>query len=966
MPIAHDCETNHLKGASLPSPVLDHGRLGALLLVFLLGLGDLVSAQNSNAESPTPPRRPFAIDDIVNQESVRSLELSPDGSRLLWIRMRPDKEKDRMAPTLMLTELPTENDAEPEHRELTVGRWDISSPEWSPDSQRIAFLSRHDFPDGVENLPKDDRGAQIWTLDLRGGVARPLTKVPHGVRSFAWRSDDEFLLTARIPKTQEEKREAERKDKTEDVEDIERFRDTRSLLWSFTIKGSRLRRLVDGKDTSIGRFSMAPSGRHVVCWHEVDPRHGAQNDRPPRVLVHDLLNRSSQELWAGRRNKPSSVTWKSDTYAFVTAPKSTVDGEDLAAVTDLYELLIEDRTAILSTFDLRWERGLTSLPVISGDRVFLHLANGHKPVWAALESESIGLPDWKIVQASGLPRIQGVLGRRETSVRLAIAGNASTPDAIHRIRFEPNADASKFVDEGTVYRPNDGFDQLEIARAELISWKGALEEEIEGILYYPADYEEGRSYPLVLVTHGGPHAADSDRFTERWANTPNLYAGRGAFVLKTNYHGSSDYGLEFGESIKGRYYELELIDMARGIQKLIDDGKADPDQLGLVGWSNGAILSIAMLTHLDDYLPGHGLKFKACAPGAGDVNWTSDFGNCAFGASFDRFYVGGAPWNQPEAYFQKSPLFRMEEVETPTIVFFGSEDKAVPTEQGWQHFRAMQSIGKADVKFLLFPGEGHGLAKLSHQRRKLVEELAWFDQFLFETERSTWPEKLSRLDELQRVPALRDRNQPFGVQENGILVPEMIPVRLPYDSEGGSKRWVRVSRFEITHAQWTAFAPQNGRNRGSNMPAVGMTQTQAIEYIDWLNTTTGRRFRLPERAELEALKGSREENTIARWAGFEPNLDEARKLEQVLDSMDPDAVLWPVGTGRATVVGEGDNRQLLFDLGGNAAELAADGDQFSAFGPCVARRTDDSADAQEFPQAFTGLRLIEEIESEKR
>ena len=100
-------------------------------------------------------------------------------------------------------------------------------------------------------------------------------------------------------------------------------------------------------------------------------------------------------------------------------------------------------------------------------------------------------------------------------------------------------------------------------------------------------------------------------------------------------------------------------------------------------------------------------SYKAAVVGAGDVEWISDWANVDFGESFDHYYFGKTPLEDPELYIQKSPLFKMDRVKTPTLIFFGTIDRQTPTEQGWSHYRALYSIGKAPVKLVLFPGEAH-------------------------------------------------------------------------------------------------------------------------------------------------------------------------------------------------------------------------------------------------------------------
>ena len=177
-----------------------------------------------------------------------------------------------------------------------------------------------------------------------------------------------------------------------------------------------------------------------------------------------------------------------------------------------------------------------------------------------------------------------------------------------------------------------------------------------------------------------PLGTDMDVFDDSWAYYPNIMAQKGAFVLEPNYHGSANYGQAFAESIKGKYYELEVPDILAGVDALIAKGWVDPDKLGTIGWSNGGILSIALTTWTK--------RFKAAGIGAADVNWTSDYGNCSFGVSFDNYYFKGAPWDQLEHYIQKSPLFYLKDMKVPTIIFHGTEDTSVPYEQGWEYYRA--------------------------------------------------------------------------------------------------------------------------------------------------------------------------------------------------------------------------------------------------------------------------------------
>ncbi|MEW6455332.1 MAG: prolyl oligopeptidase family serine peptidase [Acidobacteriota bacterium] len=454
-----------------------------------------------------------------------------------------------------------------------------------------------------------------------------------------------------------------------------------------------------------------------------------------------------------------------------------------------------------------------------------------------------------------------------------------------------------------------------IAKREIIKWKSDKGREIEGILFYPKDYKEGEKYPLILNIHGGPAAYDPDHFTLSWGDYPHILAGKGSFVLFVNYSGSSNYGLEFVESIYGKYYELEVPDLLNGVKYLIKKGMVDPEKLGTMGWSNGAILSIALTVESD--------VFKVALCGAGDVNWVSDYGNCAFGPQFDNLYLKGPYWEDVDYYIKKSPLFRMNKVKTPTLILFGDKDTNVPTQQGWEHYRALQQIGKVPVKFVLFPGEPHGLMRISHQRRKMEEELEWLDKYLFKKEEKEIKsfKKGSPLDlTLKKSAYKKDEKGYLGIFQNGILIPETVKM--------GD---IELGRFEVTRAQFSEFLKGNKdidtknlvgfidgkfKEGTENYPVSGVDFDGAVKYCEWLSLKTGKKFRLPEEKEmkkwLDTCKG--EENTLCYWAGYDLTIDEAEELETKFKELEQAKTLIMEAGSMSPSTGE------IYDLNGNVSE----------------------------------------------
>ncbi len=266
----------------------------------------------------------------------------------------------------------------------------------------------------------------------------------------------------------------------------------------------------------------------------------------------------------------------------------------------------------------------------------------------------------------------------------------------------------------------------------------------------------------------------------------------------------------------------------------------DPDRVGTFGWSNGSILSIELGVADPD-------RYKVVSAGAGDVEWISDWANVDFGESFDTYYFGKSPLEDPQLYLRISPLYKLDRVKAPTIIFFGTEDRNVPTSQGWIHYRALYHLGKVPVKFILFPGEPHGLQEYAHQMRKLDEEMAWLDTHFFKTLAAANEafKKDSPLGQALRRKGIARVGTKYGVaaKTGGALVPEAV-----------TRGALEVGRFEVTRAQYAAFDPAYAVAPGTeNFPANGVPFEKAKAYAAWLAKLTGQAWRLPTEEEATAL-----------------------------------------------------------------------------------------------------------------
>jgi dipeptidyl aminopeptidase/acylaminoacyl peptidase len=272
--------------------------------------------------------------------------------------------------------------------------------------------------------------------------------------------------------------------------------------------------------------------------------------------------------------------------------------------------------------------------------------------------------------------------------------------------------------------------EFKLGRQEAIQWKGADGVTVEGILTYPVDYQAGQKYPLAVMTHGGPQAADKYSIGSM-AYEIQVLAGKGYASLQPNYRGSTGYGDAFLRDMVGHYFQQAHLDVMTGTDEVIRRGIADPDRMVKMGWSGGGHMTNKIVTFTD--------RFKAAASGAGAANWISMYAQSDIRA-FRTPWFGGTPWqkNAPiDAYWNNSPLKDVANVKTPTIFFVGERDPRVPMPQSIEMFRALKSH-TIPTHLYIAPREPHGWGELRHQLFKLNTEIEWFEKYA--TKRAFTPE----------------------------------------------------------------------------------------------------------------------------------------------------------------------------------------------------------------------------------
>ncbi|MDZ7578185.1 MAG: prolyl oligopeptidase family serine peptidase [Candidatus Nanopelagicales bacterium] len=692
------------------SPRTEARRRGAVVGIFLLALsllflvGCAKTQEQESVKLDDPSGKPLRIsgkqaltnDDILDRESYSEFRMSPDGSTVAWVKDGGE---------LFLVDF-----ASGASRQVTPkGVSSISQVAWSPDGKRLAFMS------DSKGLP------QAWFLDVSKGSASSVSSARNGITGLSWSASDAILYTA-----PGRTKGGDPNDHTYEVTD---YSDTPTRLFRVDLAGGKTTRLTNNHDRLIS-ISGSPDGRYAFYTrtksaNDLYPAQWQQTIPFENYLL-DLKTGRETKVFAESRWLMGGGLWSPDSKTLFVVDFYS-DDEILANYLTIPRVLDVQTGAELEP-DLGWERGIDQMSsflygaLVPFEGGFMTLlADGTNPI-AAKYARSGSTWEREDLDSDHQGNIFALDASHDGEKIVYTYGTANTPDQL----YLANVKGDRLEKTRVITDLNRYLKKKNLGRTEVMSWVGAEGEEVQGLLSYPNGYEPGKRYPMVFIIHGGPTMAVTDRYMDNPYEAPHLMAQKGAFVLRPNYHGSLNYGLPFQKSLLGgHYYDYPLEDFYTAVDRLDELGFIDPNRLGTLGWSNGAILSVALIAKGD-------ARFKAASAGAGGGEWVSDWGGSLFGGVFGQYWFKD-PVKDPEYFINpdNAPFYNSEKVVTPTIFYGGDKDQNVPLAMTLNTFRGIQQYGKVPVKMFIFPGEKHALESPAHLRRKLVEDNAWFDKYFF-------------------------------------------------------------------------------------------------------------------------------------------------------------------------------------------------------------------------------------------
>ena len=654
--------------------------------------------------------RAFTMEDLLKARRVSDPRLSPDGKWIAYTVADTDREANRRVTQIYL--LPT---AGGEPRQLTSERQSSTSPRWSPDGARLAFVSSR------------EGGQQSWTFEVASGKLERISNISTGADNPVWSPDGRWLaFTSDIyPECTTDDCNRQRAEKAASSKVTAKITD-RLLFrhWNAWKEGKR------------SHVFVVPSAGGAA--RDLTP---GDFDAPPFSLggqVDYAFSPDSSELaFASNREKVEATSTNGDIFVVPVAggearrltgantgndltPLYSPDGRYLAYrsqtragfESDRWRLMLYDRRtnqtrAVTEALDSSVESYSFTR---DGARVYFVAAErGRHPIYSlTLSTGEIkkvveGFND--DVQIS--PDARTLVFTRQSMAR---------PIEI----FRASADGAALTQ---LTRTNDAlFAGVYSPAAEEVEWTGAEAARVHGFLLKPHNFDASKKYPLIVLIHGGPQGAWNDNWSYRW--NPQIFASKGYVVFMPNPRGSTGYGQKFTDEISGDWGGKVVTDILNGVAQVAAAPYIDRERIGAAGGSYGGYMVNWIEGHNDDAR----VRFRALVSHAGVFNATSMAG-ATEELWFTQWEFKGMPWENPEVYNRWSPHMFVKNFKTPMLVIHGELDYRVPYTESLQLFTALQLQG-VESRLLIFPDEGHWILKPQNSALWYNTVINWFDKHL--------------------------------------------------------------------------------------------------------------------------------------------------------------------------------------------------------------------------------------------
>jgi|CZKD01.1.fsa_nt_gi dipeptidyl aminopeptidase/acylaminoacyl peptidase len=733
----------------------------ALIALMLLTCAPAVMAQSK-------PK--LTLDEFFNSVSFPAVEVSPDGNSVVIATERADWDQQIFRTDLWLYHDDSKGGSVGNLIQLTQSGHD-SDPKWSPDGRWIAFLSERkasaekgsDSDSDADS--KDEPASQIYLISPTGGEAFPVTQGEEDVHSFSWSQDSQTIyFSTRQPWTK-----AQKDAYKNDWKDVVQYRTAErgDTIFALDLPVALAHHAAaptkaakkegepeEQPDLTPGTRAIATSPLRVdglvtsPDGHKLAFVSNAINQRQEKyedveIYVVDLQSPTTQPRpITHNQAEEIHARWANDSrHIFFSVEVGDVSGPYRDLQPHLYWVDTEkpdtESGAVEHDQIEQWSKDfigpIEHYAVIGnvGADAFVRPASEASAartnasgatiltsarVGTEVQMYSVGKPAESLHRISTWPGTYAAISVAGHSPRVAfVYSSLGKPDEVYL------ADSADKLDQARAITSfNKLFTERDLPQGKPYQWKADDGTTVEGMLIYPPGKFEAKHLPMLTFIHGGPADADGNHFEADWYQWAGLAATNGWLVFEPNYRGSTGYGDKFLMQIVPQLVSRPGKDILSGVDALVKDGIADPDRLTIGGYSYGGYMTNWLITQTT--------RFKAAVTGAGAVEHIGNWGNDDTTMD-DAYFLGGRPWEAAQRYHDEAAIFQMDKVRTPTHMVAGADDIRVAVLEDYLLEHALYSLGIPN-KLLVFPGEGHSLAKNPwHGKIKVREELKWLQKY---------------------------------------------------------------------------------------------------------------------------------------------------------------------------------------------------------------------------------------------
>jgi dipeptidyl aminopeptidase/acylaminoacyl peptidase len=632
--------------------------------------------------------------DVANLSSVAGAAISPDGSAIAYVKSVQRKPyEDDDGPSW--SELHVLR-ADGENRPYITGKVSVRSVHWTPDGKGIAFVSKRE----------GDEAPALYVIPVDGGEAQRVLEFSEGIGSYTFSPDGKRVaFLAREKKDDDEESLKKKGFKAVIFEEGQPF----TRVWVATLGA-------EGEDAEPKALELEGSASELH-WSPVDSRLVVALQPTPAVDDNLMLRRvhvvdaDSGEVLAKIDNpgKLGNVAWSPDGKHL-----AILSGEDQhdsaagrlmvvpAAGGELRDLL----PGLLGQVELvKWQDAETVVYIAS------------EGVTTSVYTLGVGegAAPQKVVDASAC---WSGFDLADNGALALVGGTPTHPGELFRASL--NGGSSE-----RLTTTNAWLQEGDITRQEAITYKARDGESIEAILQYPAGYEEGKRYPLIMHVHGGPEAHYCNGWMTSYGGPGQMATARGYFVVSPNYRGSTGRGVAFQKAHQGDFAGKEFDDLVDGIDHLVAEGKVDKDRVGITGGSYGGFASAWGATYYTE-------RYKASVMFVGISDQISKWGTSDIPNEMYLVHQRMYPWDGWEKMLKRSPIYYAGQSRTATLILGGLDDTRVDPGQSLELHRHLKVHGNVPVRLVQYPGEGHGNRNAAARFDYSIRMLRWFDHFLKE------------------------------------------------------------------------------------------------------------------------------------------------------------------------------------------------------------------------------------------